>query len=312
MRQDNPPLGIALMLGFCVTVPAADALAKLLGPHVSVLQLTLARFAVQAILLVPLTLLAGRQWRLSRRLVGLVALRTGLHICGIALMFSALLVLPLADAVAIAFVFPFLMLALGHVFLGEEVGWRRLSACGLGFVGTLLVLQPAFAEVGWPALLPLGVAVIFAFFMLITRAIARDTDPVGIQAVSSLMALPVLLAGFALLPPTLSFAQWHSPDAEVLWLLILMGVLGTVAHLLMTWSLRYAPAATLAPMQYLEIPIAMIFGYLMFGDLPGPLAAFGILVILAAGLYIVMRERAMSSAPLPARCATPASTPPAG
>ena len=75
---------------------------------------------------------------------------------------------------------------------------------------------------------------------------------------------------------------------------LFIGVLGTLAHLLMTWSLRYAPSATLAPMQYLEIPIATFYGWVIFSDLPNGLAAVGICITIAAGLYIVFRERSMS------------------
>ncbi|MEM7321422.1 MAG: DMT family transporter, partial [Pseudomonadota bacterium] len=74
------------------------------------------------------------------------------------------------------------------------------------------------------------------------------------------------------------------------WLLLAIGLLGTGAHLLMTWSLRYAPSATLAPMQYLEIPIATLFGWLIFSDLPNGLASLGICVTISAGLYIILRE----------------------
>jgi drug/metabolite transporter (DMT)-like permease len=76
-------------------------------------------------------------------------------------------------------------------------------------------------------------------------------------------------------------------------------LLGTVAHLFMTWSLRFAPSATLAPMQYLEIPIATIIGWLIFKDLPNGLAALGICVTVAAGLYIILRERAIARTPRP-------------
>ena len=79
-------------------------------------------------------------------------------------------------------------------------------------------------------------------------------------------------------------------------LLALLGALGTGAHLLMTWSLRFAPSATLAPIQYLEIPFATLIGYLVFGDLPNGLAALGIAVTIAAGLYVLHRERRASRA----------------
>jgi len=97
-------------------------------------------------------------------------------------MFSALRYLPLADALAIAFVMPFIMLILGHFFMGEEVGRQRMAACAVGFVGTLLVIQPNFVDVGAAALLPLGVAVVFALFMMVTRRVARALDPIRLQA----------------------------------------------------------------------------------------------------------------------------------
>ena len=296
MSQDRPVLGILLMLGFCVFAPMGDALAKLIGQSVPLGQMILIRFAVQAVVLIPLVLATGRIWRMSGRVLRLTLLRTVMHIIGIGAMFTALQYLELADAVAIAFVMPFIMLLLGKYVLGEEVGVRRLLACVVGFCGTLMVIQPSFAEVGWPALWPLLVAVNFALFMLVTRQIAKETDPIGLQAVSGVMAcailLPIELYGTRL--------GWHevvtlNPLSSYEWSLLLsIGVIGTCAHLLMTWSLRFAPSATLAPMQYLEIPIATLFGWLMFKDLPDSLAAAGICVTIAAGLYIILREGRMA------------------
>ena len=283
------------MLGFCIVAPMGDAVAKLLGQSVPLGQLLFIRFAIQALVLIPLVWATGRLWRMQGRVLRLTVLRTLLHIFGIGAMFSALQYLPLADAVAIAFVMPFLMLLLGKFVLGEEVGSRRLWACVVGFIGTLMVVQPSFVEVGWPALLPLVVAVNFSVFMLVTRQIAKETDPVGLQAVSGVMAVvimgPVLLLTqssgiFALTLKTPTGMEWS--------LLLAIGLLGTLAHLLMTWSLRYAPSATLAPMQYLEIPVATIIGLIVFSDFPNGLALAGICVTIAAGLYIVLRERSIA------------------
>ena len=247
MTPDRPVLGILLMLGFCILAPLGDAVAKILGPTIPLGQLVFTRFAVQAVLLIPLIIVAGINWRLSPRAWRLASLRTVLHIFGIGGMFVSLQYLPLADAIAIVFVMPFIMLLLGRLVLNEEVGPHRLIACAVGFVGTLLVIQPNFLAVGWIALLPVGVAVVFALFMLTTRQIAKEADPIALQAVSGTMAmlllLPVLglghVAGFA----PLGFVQ---PDQAEWLLLAAIGVLGTAAHLLMTWSLRYAPSATLA------------------------------------------------------------------
>lgn len=298
---DRPSLGILLMLGFCLLAPMGDALAKVLGERIPLGQLLLTRFGVQAVLLIPLVYLTARSFRMSARVFKLTILRTILHILGIGAMFTALRYMPLADTVAIAFVMPFIMLLLGKYVLGEEVGARRLIACIMGFIGTLFVIQPSFAAVGYPALLPLFVAVVFALFMLVTRQVAKDVDPISMQAVSGVIACVILGAFYPLLGGSLGgMLNLVTPSGSDLWLLALIGVLGTVAHLLMTWSLRFAPSATLAPMQYLEIPIATIIGFLIFRDWPNGLAQIGIAITIASGLYIIFREQRLSRVAPPA------------
>ena len=195
MIADRPVLGVLLMLGFCILAPAGDSIAKLLGATVPLLQLLMVRFGLQAVLLLPVIVASGRRLTMSPRVAWLTVARTLLHITGVGAMFLSLRFLPLADAVAIAFVMPFIMLLLGRFVLKEEVGSRRLAACAVGFIGTLLVVQPSFSEVGAPALLPLLVAVDFALFMLVTRQIAKDIDPVSLQALSGAMAVADIVKG---------------------------------------------------------------------------------------------------------------------
>lgn len=297
MTADRPVLGILLMLGFCVTAPLADALAKLLGGRIDVAQLVAIRMAVQVLLLLPVVIFATIPLALGRRDFFLTVIRAVLHMSGIGLMFLSLRYLPLADAVAIAFVMPFIMLLLGRFILGEEVGQRRILACCVGFLGTVMVMQPSFAEVGWPAFLPVGVAVVFAFFMLVTRQLAKSVDPIALQLVSG------VIASVLLLPVLFFFSRLDVPGFSLAWpkgatwgLMFVMGALGTIAHLLMTWALRFAPSATLAPMQYLEIPFAAMLGWLIFSDFPNGLALVGILVTVVAGLYVIAREQRLSRA----------------
>ena len=310
---DRPVLGIGLMLLFCLLAPLADGLAKLLGAAVPLAQVVAVRFAAQAVLLVPIVWFMGGRLRPPPGLAPAIFLRTILHIVGIALMFLSLRALPLAEAIAIAYVMPFLVLAFGYLALGEEIGWRRLAACTAGFAGTLMVLQPTFREAGAAALLPLGVAVIFAAFMLLTRRVARAMGPFELQATNGLIGtatlLPVLVLGAA--------TGWAEaapiwPEPRALWLLAGIGLTGTAAHLALTVSLRFAPTATVAPVQYLEIPFALALGLVMFGDLPGPLAVAGIVVVMAAGLAILMRERRLAArGALPQDPPRPPPAPPA-
>jgi len=280
------------MIGFCATAPVGDAMAKLLGGRVPLAELLFVRFLAQAILLLPVIWWTGRQFTMSRADLRLTVVRSVLHIVGLGAMFTALRFLPLADAVAMAFVMPFIMLLLGWMVLGEEVGVHRILACVVGFAGTLLVVQPSFAAVGAPALLPLLVALAFALFMLVSRKLARDNDPIVMQAVSGMVSTAIL-APLALL---LALAEVPSfemllPEGDEWPLLAGVGILGTLGHLLMTWALRFAPAATLAPIQYVEIPLATVVGWLVFRDLPNGVSALGIAIIMCAGLYILLLER---------------------
>jgi drug/metabolite transporter (DMT)-like permease len=281
------------MLAFCVITPLGDAVAKILGQTVPIGEFLLFRFAIQTAVLIPLVWTGKRPWRMRRRVTFIVGLRTLLHLLGIGMMVTALKYLPLADAISIVFVMPLMLLVLGRFVLNETVGPYRLAACAVGFCGTLLVVQPSFADVGWPALLPLGVALNFAIFMLITRKIAKQTDPISLQAVSGVMAVVVLLPLFAAFAHSdvTPFALIR-PSAVDLELLVAIGLIGTISHLLMIWSLRYAPSATLAPMQYLEIPVAALYGWWVFADLPNPLTLLGISITMAAGLYVMITERA--------------------
>lgn len=295
MHNDRPLFGILLMSIFCLLAPFADSMAKLLGDTLPVIQIVSFRFAIQLVLLAPFLLITRRDLRMSKRTLALLFVRAILHIIGIGAMFLSLVYLPLAEALAIAFVEPFLLLLLAWLILKEHVGPHRLAACATGFIGTLLVIQPSFANVGAVALLPLVVAVAFAGFMIVTRQLTANSDPVTLQAVSGGMAFVVLGITLWLTSgsniPAMTLIWPTRPD----WiLLIALGVLGTLAHLIMTWSLKFAPTATLAPVQYLEIPFATVIGWMIFSEFPNGLAAIGILITVAAGLYIVLRERRLA------------------
>lgn len=295
MNTDRPMLGILLMLGFCLVATLADGISKILGQSLAVGLIVAVRFGIQGAVLLPIALISKRKTFVSGRTLALVIIRTLLHISGTFLMITSLQYLPLADALAIVFVMPFFMLFLGWAFLGEHVGMHRFLAVCAGFLGTILVFQPSFIAVGWPAVLPVCVAILFAFFILVTRKISADTDPVGIQALSGLIAMPVLIP-LLIFGPKIEVTSLTAtmPDTSGLILLGIVGLLGTGGHLLMAWSIKLAPTATLAAIQYAEIPFATLFGWLLFRDFPNGLAGIGICITIAAGLYVIHRERTIA------------------
>ena len=296
--------GVVMMLGFCAVAPLIDVAAKMAAQSVTITQVTLLRMLVQAALMLPVVWWLGQSLKLAPRLHWLMVARALMLLGSTYTFVGAVAVMPIADALAIVFVEPFILLALGALLFGEQVGPRRIAASVIGFLGVLLVIQPNFAVFGAVALLPLGTAVFFAVYMLLTRRITREVPPEAMQAQTALygavLMLPVVGLGHAL--------GWEplmvGAAAPVVWMqLIAVGLAATVAHLLITYALRYAPAATLAPLHYLEIVTAVAFGWLFFADWPNLLSWAGIAVITGAGLYIIARERhlarqmAASSAP---------------
>ena len=298
MISDRPLIGLLFVFAFCLLAPLGDALVKVVGFGAPLMMLMLSRFVFQALSLVPLALVLQRGFPTDRRVFGLICLRSLFHIVGIGMMFISLRLLPLADAIAIVFVFPFILLFLGKFLLGETVGRDRIIACVMGFGGCLLVIKPSFAEVGLFALLPIAVAFAFSIFMLITRSIAKECDPISLQATSGTVSMAMLLLVWLLAgsdaPNDLAITL---PATErISWLLFAIGALGTAGHLCMTIALRFAPSATLAPLQYIEIPIATFLGWLFFRELPDGLAAVGIMITIGAGVFVVMSERQMLTA----------------
>jgi drug/metabolite transporter (DMT)-like permease len=156
------------------------------------------------------------------------------------------------------------------------------------------------------ALFPLGTAVGFAFYILVTRGLSRRLHPVTLQfytgLIASLFCLPVLMlaegTGSQLLAPV------RPEGIACLWLLG-VGFFATLSHMMMTYALSMAPSATLAPLQYLELPVATLLGYLVFSDFPNTLTLTGIAIIISAGLYMIHRERVTARQLMTERAAPP-------
>lgn len=290
--SERTTLGILFMLAFCAFAPVMDAMAKATPEVVPVSQILVYRFAIQVAILLPLAEFLGHSLRMSMRDVWLHLARAAALVAATGCFFTALRYMPIADAISIFFVEPFVLILMGAVFLAEPVGWRRLTACAVGFGGALLVIRPSFSDLGPVAFLPLVTAALFSIYMLMTRAMARRLHPLVLQGHTALAATLLIL------PPLLIFNGTGNlyfdpvwPEGRAVWTLLGVGVVATISHLFLTYALRLAPAGTIAPLQYLEIVGATVIGYLAFGDFPTPLTWVGIAIIVASGLYVFERER---------------------
>jgi len=295
LSADRVPLGIAMMLAFCAIAPLIDVASKIAVQVVTVTQVTFFRMVFQALLMIPVVLILRQSLAISPAMARLLALRALMLIGSTYAFVAAVEVMPIADALAIVFVEPFLLLLLGWLVFGDHVGPRRLAASVTGFLGVLLVIQPNFAAFGVVALYPLICAAFFAVYVLLTRRIAREVQPESMQFhtawMGTVLMLPVLALGHGAGIPSLTLSN---PESGIWLALFGVGLAAAVSHMAITYALRFAPSATIAPLHYLEIVTAVFFGWVFFGDWPNPMSWAGIAIIVASGLYIILRERRLA------------------
>jgi drug/metabolite transporter (DMT)-like permease len=296
MKPANATLnGVLLMASGAMIAPGIDVFAKLVPHEIPVAQVTAARFIMQSSLLLPIAAFLAVLHRPNKNEVLLHLLRATLIMVATGLFFSALRSMPIADAIAVFFVEPFILTLLGAVLLKETVGPRRIIACFIGFIGALFVIRPSFANTGAVTLLPLGTAACFAVYMILTRQMAQKMHPLAMQSYTAIAAVvlsaPVLWLADGSNIPGLD-PVW--PNAFAVQMMIGVGIMATLAHLLISFAMSKAPASTLAPLQYLEIVTATIFGITIFGDIPTSTTLLGVAIIISSGLYILARERQTS------------------
>lgn len=225
---------------------------------------------------------------------GLASLRTdhfGLHVSrsavgltGMVFNFGAVLLLPLAEATTLSFTVPIFATLLGALVLKEPTGWYRWGAVLTGFIGVLIVTQPGGSHIPLGgALVGLTAALFVAIVAIQLRQMGRTESPATTVFWFSTLSVPPLLIGYAFV------AAPH--DWQTFALLVLIGLIGGGAQLALTASLRFAPVSAVVPMDYSSLIWATLYGYLLFGVLPGAWTWIGAPVIIASGFYIVWRER---------------------
>ena len=210
------------------------------------------------------------------------ALRSGFAFTSGFLFITGLGFLELADAIAITFAGPLFVTALASLLLGEDVGWRRWAAVGAGLFGVLVMIRPGSEAVQWAALLPLGASLAGALRDITTRKISAHETSMAILCFST---VAVIAFGLCTLP-----FGWSPLAPRDLGLMALSGLFVGGAHFLLIERFRWAEAALLAPFKYANMIWAVIFGFIIWGDLPDAWTLSGAGFVVACGLYIVHRE----------------------
>lgn len=281
--ENIPRRGIVSLLIGGLLLTAHDAAVKSVPDIVPIGQLIAVR-GIMATFLLTILISLKYGWREAGTLnfrgnivrAILMIISTFLFITGLRLM-------PLADAVAIAFVGPIMLTALAASVLGEDVGWRRWTAVGLGFCGVIIMLRPSGEGIYWVALFPVGAALAGSIRDIVTRQIS-----VGDSSITILFFTTAAVAASGII--TLPFVGWMPLDIERIGLLGLISLLYCSAHFFIIEAFRYAEAGLLSTFRYFSLVWATIFGFIFWHHLPDLQTIVGSMLVVGAGVYIAWRE----------------------
>lgn len=280
--------GIAYLVSAGIFLTTNDGISKWLVPHYPVGQILF----IQGALIVLISCivmrirgeapLAAKSWRPH-------FYRGGLYVVGSFSFVIALRYLPFAEVVAIAFAGPMFMTLFGRFFLAESVGWHRLGAVLIGFIGVLFVIRPGSEAMHWAVVLPLIVALADAARDLVTRKMAGGESNMRIVFSTGCM---LVFAGLVT-----AIWGWRALRFEDFALFVISSAAFVVAHFLMVEAFRYGQLAAVAPFRYIQIIWTILAGILFWGEVPGPVVMFGIGVICTSGIYIAWREATVGRRP---------------
>jgi drug/metabolite transporter (DMT)-like permease len=270
--------GVLLMVIAVTLLATMDLIVKLASAEFSTVQIAWGRYLAQSLGLLACGGIAGVSACLHSQIPGTHLIRALLLLAANVLFMAAVRYLPLAEANVIGFASPLLLTALAFPVLGERVGVRRWLAVIVGFMGVLAVVRPSPAMFHWAALLPLMMAFCAATYHIMTPWIRRTEDP----------AISVHYLGWVGVLATSAVVPWLWTSPSLLgWLsLAVIGGFGTLGQILMIRAFELAPPSVLAPLFYLHLIFALVYGFSVFGDVPSFATIAGALLVVASGIYV--------------------------
>jgi drug/metabolite transporter (DMT)-like permease len=280
--------GMLAVLVAMLCFTSMDSCAKLLLENHHTVQVVWARYTGQTVLLL-LIFAPSLGRRLRTRHLPIQLARSALLFTATSLFFTALGLMPLAEAVAVFEVAPLIITVLGAVVLGEQVGPRRWAGVIVGLCGALIIIRPGMDVFQPAALLPLAAATCMACYQIATRFLGA-ADPIWTTMLYT--------AGVGTLVASLAVPfYWTAPQGIDILVMVGFGSLGFAGHLALVYGLGQAPASALAPFNYAGFVWALLLGFLWFGEVPDGVTFLGAAVIICAGLYVWHRERVRAAPP---------------
>lgn len=282
---DRPVFAVVLVSVAIALLTFQDAGMKWLSVRLPVIEILFLRSLIMLPVILVFAVATGHVRRLRTRRYGAHLLRVVLNFLAFITYYGALRMMPLADTLAIVFSAPIFIVLFSALFLKEKVGPWRWSAVALGFFGVLIMLRPGTSMFDWPVVLALMSSIFYALWMLTTRTMAEDESSLGMLFYAS--AFFVVVGGIAV-----PF-EWVTPSGEDLLILAGLAVVAMAGLLMLIHSYRLAQASMLAPFDYTSMVWAVLLGWLIWNELPGPWIIGGTALVVFAGLVIVHREARM-------------------
>jgi drug/metabolite transporter (DMT)-like permease len=279
----NNALGALLTMLAMLCFAGMDAVSKFLVADYSVGQLMWVRCIFTFLFAWFIVRRVGLRVALKSKRPGLQVVRSLILLIESAIFVLVFRYLPLADTHALAATAPLIVIALGVVFLGEKAGPARWLAVAAGFAGVLLIVQPGLRSFDWPLLLPLGGALLWATYQVLTRLAARHDSPDTSLVWTSLIAL--IATSFV------GPLDWHWPSSLAWVLMIGTSAIGAIAQYALIRALDYAEAGAVQPYSYSLLVWATLLGAVMFGDIPDGWTILGAGIVVASGLYTWHHDR---------------------
>jgi len=280
--RNIPARAIAYMLTASFLIIVLDTAVKWLAKGYSPLQIGFVRYVMGLGIATGIATRAGGIGTLRTRRIGGHLLRSALNLTTMLSFYYALRLLPLADSIAINFAARLFVTALSGPMLGEHVGIRRWSAVAFGFAGVLLAVQPSPSGISLGAGLALLSGLCWALTIVTSRQISGTESSHTILFYYSLAVVIVLGATM----PSL----WIEPSLHDWVWFIVVGISGSFGQFCYNQAFRYGEASLVAPLDYLSIVWATLFGFVIFGDIPSWLVLGGAACIIASSIYIAHRE----------------------
>lgn len=278
-----PTLAVLLIAAAGIVLAGMDGTAKYLALEIPVIMVLWGRYFFHTVITFGYYSARTRSLQfLQSRRPGLQLFRAFALFGATFFMYLAISRMPLGDAASIQFLAPVLVTAFSGLLLAERVGPRRWMAVACGFLGVLLVARPGSGVLGWNALLPLATAVLLAIYMIMTRIIRNKDDPAATTFYSTAVGTLILTFLVIFDWQTLTLFQWG--------LMVTMGSAGAIGHFMLVKAFHSAEASMLSPFTYTQVVAAILWGYLIFGDIPSSWTLAGALVVIGSGLYVWYRE----------------------